>query len=112
MRGWRNKKLSEQLEDIEEYKDNLMSLQRAPSQFKIFFQLLHTGKTMTVREMAEENKLTEKATERATAKLLDKGLVERSVFREGGYKVNIRRVLISMYMTNVELYEDYKERKG
>ncbi|MFP3951604.1 MAG: hypothetical protein ACLFVP_05650 [Candidatus Bathyarchaeia archaeon] len=102
----------EQLERVSEYTENLLSLHRAPSQFRIFFQLLSTGRTMTVKEMAEENKLTEKATERATAKLLDRGLVERSMFREGGYTVNIRRVMISMYMTILELYSDYRERES
>lgn len=100
-----------QLEDLWERTENLLSLQRAPSQFQVFYHLLESGKTMTVSEVAEELVLTSKATERAMAKLLDKGLVQRSIFRAGSYTCDTRQILLSLLMMVMELYDDYKERK-
>lgn len=100
----------EQLEQLKELTDNLFSLERAPSQSTVFHHLLETGKTMTVKELAGELDLTPKATERAVAKLLDKGLIQRNVFREGTYLCDSRKILLSLLMVTVELYQDYEKR--
>ncbi len=100
----------EQLEQLKELTDNLFSLERAPSQSTVFHHLLETGKTMTVKELAGELDLTPKATERAVAKLLDKGLIQRNVFREGTYLCDSRKILLSLLMVTTELYRDYEKR--
>jgi predicted DNA-binding transcriptional regulator len=100
----------EQLKQLRELNDSLLSLQRAPSQLTIFYHLLETGKTMTVKELSGELDLTPKATERAVAKLLDKGLIQRNMFREGTYMCDSRKVLLSLLVVTTELYRDYEKR--
>ena len=62
----------EQVKELRKKMDTIKNLNRAPSQNTIFFHLLGTGRTMTVREVSGELGLTPKATERAVAKLLEK----------------------------------------
>jgi predicted DNA-binding transcriptional regulator len=100
----------EQLEQLKELNDSLLNLQRAPSQLMIFYHLLETGKTMTVKELSGELDLTPKATERAVAKLLDKGLVQRNKFRERTYMCDSRKILLSLLVVTTELYRDYEKR--
>jgi predicted DNA-binding transcriptional regulator len=100
----------EQLKQLRELNDSLLSLQRAPSQLTIFYHLLETGKTMTVKELSGELDLTPKATERAVAKLLDKGLIQRNMFREGTYMCDSRKILLSLLVVTTELYRDYEKR--
>jgi predicted DNA-binding transcriptional regulator len=100
----------EQLKQLRELNDSLLSLQRAPSQLTIFYHLLETGKTMTVKELSGELDLTPKATERAVAKLLDKGLIQRNMFREGTYICDSRKILLSLLVVTTELYRDYEKR--
>jgi len=95
---------------LKEITDNLLSLHRAPSQSTVFYYLLETGKTVTVKELAGELDLTHKATERAVAKLLDKGLIQRNMFREGTYVCDSRKILLSLLTVTTELYQDYEER--
>jgi predicted DNA-binding transcriptional regulator len=101
----------EQLEQLRELNDSLLNLRRAPSQLTIFYLLLETGKTMTVKELSGELDLSPKATERAVAKLLDKGLVQRNKFREGTYMCDSRKILLSLLVVTTELYRDYEKRK-
>ena len=101
----------EQLEQLKELNDSLLNLRRAPSQLMIFYHLLETGKTMTVKELSGELDLTPKATERAVAKLLDKGLVQRNKFRERTYMCDSRKILLSLLVVTTELYQDYEKRK-
>ena len=68
-----------------EKKEKILTLKRAPSQFTVFLQLVSTGRNMTVKEIASEINLTHKATERAVAKLLEKGLIQRTPFRDSSY---------------------------
>jgi predicted DNA-binding transcriptional regulator len=100
----------EQLGQLKEMTDSMLNLRKAPSQFMIFRHLLETGKTMTVKELSGELDLTPKATERAVAKLLDKGLIQRNMFREGTYMCDSRKMLLSLLMVTTELYKDYEER--
>ena len=100
----------EQLEQLRELKDSLLNLRRAPSQLTIFYHLLETGKTMTVKELSGELDLTPKATERAVAKLLYKGLVQRNKFRERTYMCDSRKILLSLLVVTTELYLDYEKR--
>ena len=91
--------------------ENLLSLRRAPSQFEVFMFLLESGKIMTVREISEYLDLTNKATERAIAKLLDKDIVKRSTFREASYKVDVNEILVTLFIVLTELYEEYEKSK-
>ncbi len=100
----------EQMGQLKELTDNLLNLQRAPSQSIVFHHLLETGKTMTVKELSGELELTPKAAERAVAKLLDKGLIQRNVFRERTYMCDSRKILLSLLRVTVELYQDYEKR--
>jgi predicted transcriptional regulator len=96
---------------IRERTDALLRLKRAPSQETIFYYLLETGKTMTVKEIASELDLTAKSAERAVAKLLDKGLIQRSTFREGTYVADSKIIVVSLLRTVIELYEDLESRR-
>ena len=89
----------------------MLRLKRAPSQETIFYYILETGKTMTVKEVASELDLTAKSAERAVAKLLDKGLLQRSTFREGTYVCDSKMIVVSLLRTVIELYEDLENRR-
>jgi DNA-binding MarR family transcriptional regulator len=99
-----------QLGEFEDKRQALLNIKRAPSQYMILFHLLSTGKTMTVRALAKELELTPKATERAVAKLVEKGLIQKSTFKGGSYHCDSKQILLSLLITNLELYEDYKKR--
>ena len=96
---------------IRERTDALLRLKRAPSQETIFYYMLETGKTMTVKEVASELDLTAKSAERAVAKLLEKGLLQRSTFREGTYICDTKMIVVSLLRTVIELYEDLENRR-
>ncbi len=98
------------LGELRKRTDALMMLKRAPSQETVFHYLLETGRSMSVREIGSELSLTDKAVERATAKLVDKGLVQRSTFREGAYEVDANLIIMSLLRVVTELYEDYEDR--
>jgi DNA-binding MarR family transcriptional regulator len=98
------------LKDLRERTESLMKLKRAPSQETVFSYLLETGRTMSVREISAVLELTDKAVERAVAKLVEKGLVQRSTFREGSYECDSRLVLMSLLRVVTQLYEDYENR--
>ena len=89
----------------------LLRLKRAPSQETIFYYLLETGKIMSVKEIASELDLTAKSAERAVAKLLDKGLIQRSTFREGTYIADSKIIVVSLLRTVTELYDDLESRR-
>ena len=96
---------------IRERTEALLKLKRAPSQETIFYYILETGKTMTVKEVASELDLTAKSAERAVAKLLEKGLLQRSTFREGTYVCDSEMIVVSLLRTVIELYEDLENRR-
>jgi predicted transcriptional regulator len=102
----------QQLGDMKEKMETLLGLQRAPSQFMVFLHLLNTGKTMTVKEISDELVLTPKATERAVAKLLEKDMVQKSPFRDGGYNVDTKSVTVMLLVTTMELYQEHKKKTG
>jgi len=85
--------------------DALLTLQKAPSQFSILCHLLGTGRTVTVREASSELGLTPKATERAVAKLLEKGLIQRTPFRDGAYVCDGKQILLSLLLATTDLSE-------
>jgi len=99
----------QQMGALKEKMETLLSLQKAPSQFTIFFHLLGTGKTMTVKEISDELALTPKATERAVAKLLEKDVVQRSPFRDGGYNVDAKGVTMMLLAVTMELCRTRKK---
>ena len=96
--------------DLRERTEALFKLKRAPSQENVFLHLLETGRIMTVREIAELD-LTDKAAERAVAKLVEKGLVQRSTFREGTYTCDSRAIIVSLLRVVTDLFDDYELRR-
>jgi len=99
-----------QLTELKDRTETLLKLRKAPSQFSILFHLLGTGRTMTVKELSAELQLTSKATERAVAKLLEKSLVQRSPFKDGGYACDAKQIVLNLLVTVSDLYEDYEKR--
>lgn len=95
----------EQVKELREKMEALQNLMRAPSQFQILFRLLGTGRTMTVREISTEIGMTPKATERAVAKLLEKGLIQKAPFREGSYACDSKEILLGLLMVTLDMQE-------
>jgi len=55
--------------------------------------------------------MTPKATERAVAKLVEKGLIQRAPFRQRSYTCDSRQVILGMLLTVMEL-QDRLEKRG
>ena len=100
----------EKLKELREKMEAIRGLERAPSQNMIFFHLLGTGRTITVREIASELSLTPKATERAVAKLLEKGLIQRAPFRQRSYTCDNKEVLLVLLVNLSELQKRLEKR--
>jgi predicted transcriptional regulator len=98
-----------QLGELRDMTDTLLKLRKAPSQFQIVFHLLGTARTMSVKELSAELSLTPKATERAVAKLLEKNLIQRSPFKDGGYTCDAKQIVLSLLVTVSDMYEDYEK---
>ena len=62
---------------------------------------------MTVKEISTELNLTPKAMERAVAKLIEKNLIQRSQFKDGGYTCDSKQVILSLLVAVSEMYEHY-----
>ncbi len=104
--------MSEQaVKELREKMEALLKLRRAPSQFTILFHLLGTGRAMTIREIASEIDLTTKATERAVAKLLEKGLIQRTPFRDGAYTCDSKQVLLGLLLVTADLHQKLEKRR-
>lgn len=101
----------EEIKELWEKTDALIRIKRAPSQSTILFHLLATGRAMAVKEIAEEVDLTAKATERAVAKLLKKGLIQRIAFRDGAYICDSKQVLLGLLLATSDLYENIEKSK-
>jgi predicted transcriptional regulator len=100
----------DKLKELREKMEAIQSLERAPSQNMVFFHLLGTGRTMTVREVSGELGLTPKATERAVAKLLDKGLIQRAPFRQRSYTCDSKEILLGLLVNLSELQKRLEKR--
>ncbi|MCX6643523.1 MAG: MarR family transcriptional regulator [Candidatus Bathyarchaeota archaeon] len=100
-----------QLVDLADRTDTLLKLRKAPSQYVILYQLLATGRTMSPKELSVELHLTPKATERAVSKLLEKNLIQRSPFKDGGYTCDQKQVVLALILATSILYEDFEKRK-
>jgi predicted transcriptional regulator len=98
-----------QSKEIKEKQEALFGLEKAPSQNTIFLHLLLTGKTMTVKEISSEIGFTQKATERAVSKLMDKNLIHRSFFREGAYNCDSKEILLILLYSIRELQKEIKK---
>lgn len=92
------------VQELRERMDKMLKIRRAPSQHKILFHLLGSGRAMTIKEISSEIDLTAKATERAIAKLLEKGLIHRTPFRGGSYTCDSRQVLLGLLLITSDLY--------
>jgi len=102
--------MSEQtVKELREKMEALLKLRRAPSQFTLLFHLLGTGRAMTIREIASEVDLTAKATERAVAKLLEKGLIQRTPFRDGAYTCDSKQVLLGLLLVTADLHQNLEK---
>jgi predicted transcriptional regulator len=100
----------EKVKDLREKMDAIQGLERAPSQNMVFFHLLGTGRTMTVREVSGELGLTPKATERAVAKLLEKGLIQRAPFRQRSYTCDSKEIILGLLVNLSELQKRLEKR--
>lgn len=100
----------EKVKELREKMNAIQGLERAPSQNMVFFHLLGTGRTITVREIAGELGLTPKATERAVAKLLDKGLIQRAPFRQRSYTCDSKEILLGLLVNQSELQKRLEKR--
>jgi predicted transcriptional regulator len=101
----------EQVKELRKKMDTIKNLNRAPSQNTIFFHLLGTGRTMTVKEIASELGLTPKATERAVAKLLEKGLIQRAPFKQRSYTCDSKEILLGLLLTLTDLQKRLEKRE-
>jgi predicted transcriptional regulator len=97
-----------QLAELRDRTDTLLKLRKAPSQIQIVFHLLGTARTMSVKELSSELNLTPKATERAVSKLLEKNLIQRAPFKDGGYTCDAKQILLSLLVTVSDMYEEYE----
>ena len=103
--------MSEQsFRELREKTEALLKLRRAPSQYAVLFHLLGTGRAMTIKEISSEIELTAKATERAMAKLLQKGLIQRTPFRDGAYTCDSKQVLLGLLLVTSDLCQSLEER--
>lgn len=100
----------EAVKELRERMNALLKLRRAPSQFSILFHLLGAGKALTVKELSSEVELSAKATERAVAKLLEKGLIQRTPFRGGAYTCDSRQILLGLLLVIADLYESFERQ--
>ena len=101
----------QQILELGEKMDVIRKLEKAPSQYLIFFHIIGTGRTMTVREIAGDLGMTPKATERAVAKLLEKGLIQRASFRQRSYTCDTKQILLGLLQTTIEL-QDRLDKRG
>ena len=101
----------QQIDELGEKIGAIRKLNKAPSQYQIFLHLLGSGRTMTVRELAGELGMTAKATERAVAKLLEKGLIQRAPFRQRSYTCDSKEILLGLLLTLNDL-QDRLEKRG
>lgn len=100
----------EKIGDMRAKMDAIQRLDRAPSQHQIFLHLLGTGRTMPVKEISGELGMTSKATERAVAKLLEKGLIQKAPFRQSAYTCDSKQLVVAMLLAITELRERLGKR--
>jgi predicted transcriptional regulator len=101
----------EQVSGLRNMMEEIAKLSKAPSQMQVFYHLLRTGRSMSVKELSTELSLTPKATERAVAKLVDKALIQRASFRQRSYTCDSKEILLGILVNLTDL-RDRLERKG
>jgi len=101
----------EKIQSLTDKMEAIRGLKRAPSQYQIFLFMLSSGRPITVRELSSELGTTPKATERAVAKLLSKGLIQRSTFRVQSYSCDSKDIMLSMLLTINDL-QNRLDKKG
>ncbi|TRO48895.1 hypothetical protein E2P65_02060 [Candidatus Bathyarchaeota archaeon] len=101
----------EQVSGLRNMMEEIAKLSKAPSQMQVFYHLLRTGRSMSVKELSTELSLTPKATERAVAKLAEKTLIQRASFRQRSYTCDSKEILLGMLVNLTDL-RDRLERKG
>jgi predicted transcriptional regulator len=100
----------EHIREMNERMETIQKLDKAPSQHKIFFHLLGTGRTMTVKEISGELGMTPKATERAVAKLVEKDLIQKASFRQAAYSCDSKQIILGLLLTVTELRKKLGKR--
>jgi len=93
-------------DDLKETVEALLRLPRAPTQLRVLFYLLESGRAMTIKEIAERLGMTRKAVERAVDKLYRKGLIERVRYMEGHYRCSIRKMVTYLITACTELHRE------
>jgi predicted transcriptional regulator len=101
----------EKLRKLNDKMKAILRLSKAPSQNIVFYHLLGTGKTVTVGEISGEVSLTSKATERAVAKLLEKGLIQRAPFRARSYACDSKEIILGLLVA-VQSLRERLDRRG
>ena len=100
----------EHIRAMNERMETIQKLDKAPSQHKVFLHLLGTGRTMTVKEISGELGMTPKATERAVAKLVEKGLIQKASFRQAAYSCDSKQIILGLLLTVTELRKKLRKR--
>ena len=95
----------EKIEELSDKMEAINGLKRAPSQYQIFLFLLGSGRTLTVKEVANELGMTSKATERAIAKQVDKSLIQRATLRAQSYSCDSKEILLGMLLFLTDINE-------
>jgi predicted transcriptional regulator len=101
----------EQVSGLRDMMDEIAKLSKAPSQMQVFYHILGTGRSMSVKELSTELSLTPKATERAVAKLVDKALIQRASFRQRSYTCDSKQILLGLLVKQAEL-KDRLDKRG
>jgi predicted DNA-binding transcriptional regulator len=99
-----------QVEELNKKMDAIRKLSKAPSQYKVFLYLLGTGKSWTVKEIAANLDLTQKATERAIAKLFNRGLIQRVSFGRRSYTCDSNQILLGILLSVTDLMDRLDKR--
>lgn len=100
------------LKDLQETKQHLLTLYRSPSQFNILLHIINAGRPLKVKEITKEFKMTDKAVERALAKLYAKGLVRRNPLRRGTYSCDLRRLISCILLTYSDIAQYIKQKEN
>lgn len=96
---------------LQEMRQHLLTLHRSPSQFKILLHLISVGRSLRAKEIMNDLKMTNKAVQRALAKLHKKALIRRSSFRRGAYYCDLRHFILCITLACSDLYAQYLQRK-
>lgn len=96
---------------LQEMKQHLLTLHKSPSQFKVLLHLISAGRSLRANEIMNDLKMTNKAVQRALAKLYGKNLVRRSSFRRGAYYCDLRYLILCILLACSDLHVQYLQQE-